>query len=228
MKDALFRCLGLWFLGVLAIPAQAATVTFNYDVVFSSGAVAPDGPSPYLTATFDDGGSAGSVTLTMTVAGTVNAADVDQIYFNFDPSLDLSQLSFAYGGGSTGPAAAGGGNNGIFVGTDAYQADGDGLFDIYLNFPPPPGQQTARWNAGETVIYTITSTQAITAQSFSFLSAPGGGAGGPFLSAAHFLDTGPYATDSAWVGAVPVPAALWLFGSGLICLARLARRNRTI
>jgi len=223
MKDTLFRYLGLWFLGVLAIPTQAATVTFDYDVVFGSVAVAPDGPSPYLTATIDDGGSPGSVTLTMTVAGTVNAADVDQIYFNFDPSLDISALTFAYGGSSTGPGA-----NDIVTGTDAYMADGDGKFDIYFDFPPPPGDDPARWNAGETVIYTITSSEAITAQSFNFLSAPGGGAGGPFLSAAHFLETGASGSDSAWVGAasVPVPAALWLFGSGLIGLIGVARRDR--
>lgn len=210
---------------VASSPVQAGTVTFNYDVVFSAGSVAPDGPAPYLTATFDDGNTPGSVNLAMTISADVGGADVDDLYFNFDPSLDLNALTFLYDGSSTGPAAAGGGNNGIFVGSDAFQADGDGLFDINFNFPPPPGN--VRWMAGQTVIYDITSTDAITAQSFQFFSAPAGGAGGPFLSAAHFLSTGPTEGDSAWVGAVPVPAAVWLFGSGLVGLVGVARRRRS-
>jgi hypothetical protein len=210
----------------LASISQASTVTFNLGSVFSANAVAPNGPSPYLTAVIDDGGSSGSVTLTMTVASTVGGATVDEMYLNFNPSLDLSQLSFSYDGTSTGPAASGGGTNGIYTGTDAFQADGDGKYDILFDFPPPPGTQSARWQAGETVSYTITSTQAITASSFAFLSAPGGNAAGPFYAAAHFQQTGPTGGDSAWVGAVPVPAALWLFGSGLLALTGIARRKR--
>ncbi len=221
-------CLGLAALisASVILPAQANTLSLNYGQVFSTGSVAPDGGAPYLTATFDDGNTPGSVTLTMSVSPTVGGADVDELYFNFDPTLDLTQLAFAYNSASsTGPAAAGGGNNGIFVGVDAFQADGDGKFDINLNFPPPPGTGASRWNGGETVIYNITSTESITADSFRFLSAPGGGAGGPFLSAAHFLSTGLNGNDSAWVGAVPIPAAVWLFISGLLGLVGLARNR---
>ncbi|NOQ89498.1 MAG: VPLPA-CTERM sorting domain-containing protein, partial [Gammaproteobacteria bacterium] len=82
--------------------------------------------------------------------------------------------------------------------------------------------------AGETVIYTITSAEAIEASSFNFLSAPGGNAAGPFLAASKWQSTGPLGEDSAWVGAnvVPVPAAVWLFGSGLIGLIGFARRKK--
>lgn len=142
--DRLNKWIGAAVMAVASIPVHAATLTFNYDQVFSSGAVAPVGPSPYLTAILDDGDTPGSVTLTMTVATTVGVAAVDDMYFNFDSSLDLNQLLFAYDQSSSGPAAAGQGNNGIFVGSNSYQADGDGLFDIRFNFPPPPGNASAR------------------------------------------------------------------------------------
>lgn len=210
-------------------PAYATTLTLNFGDVFSSGAVAPVGPSPWLTAVFDDGGTPGSVTLTMTVANTVGVAAVDEVYFNLDPLFNASLLSFSYmSGSSTGPATGNQGNNGIFTGTNQFQADGDGLYDIYFNFPPPPGTNSSRWTAGEVVTYNITSSQAITASSFDFLSAPGGGAAGPFTGAAHVLSTGPSGADSAWiaVSAVPLPATAWLFASGLLGLIGIARKSR--
>ena len=206
-------------------PVQAATVTFNYGSSF--GQTAPDGPAPYATSVFDDGGGSGTVILTMTASSSIGAADITQMYFNFDPTLDLVNLEFTYEAGlSDGPAAAGGGGNGVFTGTDAFQADGDGKYDILFDFPPPPGN--TKWMAGETVVYTITSTDAITASSFNYLSAPGGNAAGPFLSVARFQSTGD-GSDSDWVGAgvIPIPAAVWLFGSGLLGLIGIARRKAT-
>ena len=53
------------------------------------------------------------------------------------------------------------------------------------------------------------------------------GSGGGFLESDHFT---PYVMNfnNATVSAVPVPAAVWLFGSGLIGLAGIARRSATI
>ena len=209
-------------------PVGATTVTFNLGTVFSSGAVAPDGPAPYATVFFDDGGGFGTVIMTVDVASTVGAADMDQLYLNFDSTFNMALLNFTYDPASTGPDAENGElGNGIFVGTDAFQSDGDGAYDILFDFPPPPGASAFRFSAGETVIYTITSSEAITASSFNFLSAEGGGEG-TYLAAAHFLSTGPDGQDSAWVGAgvIPVPAAVWLFGSGLLGLIGVARRKK--
>jgi hypothetical protein len=207
------------FLAALAaMPAQAATVTFDYGVSF--GAVSPDGPAPWATSVFDDGGGSGSVTLTMSVAASVNLADVTAMYFNLDPSIDPTSLAFTRDSG-TGPTAA---NTSIQTGTDNFQADGDGQYDILFDFPPPPGQQDARFNAGEDLVYTITGP-GITANSFNFFATPAGEFG-PYLSVARFQDTGPLQEDSDWVGAVPVPAAVWLFGSGLLGLVGIARRKR--
>lgn len=207
-----------------AAPAGAATVTFNFGTVFTTGAVAPDGPAPYATAVFDDGDGTGTVQLTLTSSGSVGIADLTQAYFNLDPTLDPTLLSFAYNiGSSTGPEAFGGGNNGVFTGVDAFQSGGGGLYDILFDFPT---DAASTFDVGERVVYTITSPDAITAGSFNFLSTFGGGAGN-HLAATKWQSTGPSGLDSAWVGAsaIPVPAAVWLFGSGLIGLVGVARRK---
>lgn len=72
-------------------PLQAATVTFKYDV--NSGSVSPGGPAPFTTAVFDDGGIAGTVALTMSVAGAVNITDATRMYLNLDPLVDPESLS---------------------------------------------------------------------------------------------------------------------------------------
>jgi hypothetical protein len=215
----MFKTSAIAVFGLFSLQASAASVTFLYTESF--GAAAPDGPAPYATATFDDGGSAGSVTLTMNVAPTVNLADVTLMYFNLDPVLDPTTLTFTRDSG-TGPSAA---NTTIYTGIDAFKAGGDGSYDIVFDFPPPPGNDAAKFNAGEDLVYTITGT-GITASSFNFFGAPGpGSAAGPYLSVARFQSTGPDQSGSDWVGAVPVPAAVWLFGSGLLGLVGVARRR---
>jgi hypothetical protein len=201
---------------------QAATVTFNYNQSF--GAVSPDGPSPYATAVFDDAISPGAVTLTMTVAPSVNLADVTGMYFNLDPALDSNNLMFARTGGD-GPTAD---DTTITTGTDHARAGGDGFYDILFDFPPPSGQQDRRFNAGETLVYDISGIVGLTALDFNFFGTHGPSADnpGPYLSVARFQDTGPDQNGSDFVGAVPVPAAVWLFGSGLLGLVGIARGRR--
>ena len=217
----------LLVLGALLIsPAQATSVTFNLGTVFSDDSIAPDGTAPYATVVFDDGGTSGSVTMTLTVSPNVGQAILTELYINFDPDLDLGALELEYDETSTGDEAS----NPINIGTNAFQADGDGLYDILFDFPPPPemGGNDEFLSAGEVVIYDIISEDAINANSFNFLSAPGGNDNGPFLAAVKFNRTGPLQEDSAWVGAgvIPVPAAVWLFGSGLIGLVGVARRRK--
>jgi len=208
-----------------ATSIQASIVTFELGTVFSSGSVAPDGPAPYGTVVFDDGGTAGSVDMTVSLASTIGSANMTQLYINFDSALDLNNLLFTFDSvSSTGPEADNKGDNGIFTGFEAFQSDGDGAYDILFDFPPPKGQ--TKFQAGETVVYTITSSEAIIADSFNFLSSEGGSEG-TYMAASKFNSTGQGNQDSAWVGAspVPVPAAVWLFGSGLIGLVGFARRK---
>ncbi len=200
---------------------NAATLQLDFGVSFGDpldpGTAAPDGPAPWMTAFFDDGGIAGSVTLTLSVAGTVGGAEVTEVYLNVDDAIGGANLTITPAGG-TGPTAA------ISTGTDNFKADADGWYDILFDLPPPGGD---RFTAGETLIYDITAT-GLLASSFNFLSTPDPvDPNGPFLGAAKFQSTGEFGEQSDWVGAVPVPAAVWLFGSGLLGLVGVARRKRS-
>ena len=240
MNSGLITLPAAALLGALvAMPAQAAPVTFLYTESF--GAVPSNGIAPYATATFDDGGSPGTVTLTMQVAPTVGAADVTAMYFNLHPFLDPALLSFTRISG-TGPTA---GETDILTGYNEHRAGPDGFYDIQFDFPPFSGSQAAPFNAGEDLVYEI-SLPGLDAQTFNVFGSPGPGMGnpGPFLSVARFQDT--FDGGRGWVGAVPVPAsvgavlvpdpvgavpvpaAVWLFGSGLLGLIVLARRKNAV
>ncbi len=236
MLIGLFACLPL-------ASVQAGSLTLEFDTSFGNpldpDTAPPDGTGPWLTAVFDDGGLAGSVTLTLTV-GDIGLGDVGSVYLNLDPIVDPTSLTFAVIGG-TGPAAATGSYDpppGLLA--NGFQADGDGLYDIWFEFPPPPGNQAARFNANETLIYTITdTTNTLIANSFNFLSAPSldpNSTKGPFLAAAKVLDTGSSTVPcvggdgecSDWIAppsaVIPVPASVWLFGSALGLLGWMRRK----
>jgi MYXO-CTERM domain-containing protein len=199
-----------------AVPVRATTVTYDLSVEFS-GATPPAGAAPWLRATFDDGGGAGSVTLTLAAVNLVGGEFVSDWDFNLDPALNPASLSFSA------PTKTGTfGDPVITFGVDAFQADGDGRYDIEVEFDTaPPGD---RFGAGESVQYTITGIATLTASSFDFLSAPAGGSG-PFPTAAHVQGIGPEGANSGWV-TVPEPAAAWLalLGVGAAVARRATRR----
>lgn len=221
--------LGAALAGVLALPcipvAQASTVTFNYSAIISGDT--PAGTSPWIKATFDDGGGTGTVNLTITTSGLTGSENVTGMYFNLDPALNPTSLSFSFTAlGSTGPAATSIQTTAAEPPSSAFKADGDGLYDILFNFPTGSG-----FNANETVKYSITGIASLTASSFNFLSAcgnPSCSGPGNYYAAAKVQNT-PGPTGSSWiasnVGVVPIPAAVWLFGSGLLGLIGLARRK---
>lgn len=202
-------------LGASAV--QAAVVTFDYNYAFSGSA--PASAAPWLRATFDDHGTTGNVSLTVTANGLVPGEFLSQLYLNLNPSLNATSLVFSYQGSSTAPAAS------VSTGTNAYKADGDGYYDILLNFPPPPGTQ--KFDAGEQAVYTITGIASLSANSFYALSAPGSGSNaGPFYSAAHVQ--GLSGGGSSWLApvAVPLPMAVWLFAPAAMGLFGFTRRKK--
>jgi len=218
--------LGAMVVAAMALPvsASATVLTFSLDVEFS-GATPPAGATPWITATFDDSfGGANTVRLTMSATNLVGTEFISEWSFNFDPGLDPTLLTFAP------VSVAAVGATTISTGVNAFQADGDGKFDILFDFPPPPGTFTSKFTAGETVIYDLTYVSPITVAAFDFGSAPGGGQG-TFKSAAHIQGIGASGNDSGWIGPgngdmkMPEPASLMIFAFGLMGLGFAARRR---
>ena len=219
--------------------ANASTLTLEFDTSFGDPSdpdtAPPDGAAPWLTAVFDDSNTAGSVTLTMTVSANIGIAEITQVYFNLDDSMDAANLTITRNAGSsTGPV-----ENSIGQATDAFKAANDGFLDILIDLPPPGGD---RFGAGEVLVYDITDIDnLILASSFDFLSAPDPGEAnptGPWVAAAKVSSTGsntvqcdslngPIGQCSDWIAPspIPVPAAVWLFGSALGLLGWMRRKT---
>lgn len=218
------RAKSIRFLGVAAaglgllipVSAQAGTITFDLIVEFSGG-TAPEGAAPWLTVTLDDGGTPGSVDLTLADTNLTDAEFVMEWELNLDPALDLNALVFSA------PTKTGAFTDPIInTGVDAFMADGDGFFDIQFLFDNSDGAPT-RFGVGDSVDYTITGIPSLTASSFDFLSKMGAGQGA-FETAAKIGAIGPN-DESGWIS-VPEPGSLVCLCLGASIL--LGRRRRRI
>jgi hypothetical protein len=234
------KCLGLWRppLAALAVVTAAtllvacgpgtasAALTFDFDFEFSGG-TPPAGPTPWITAVFTDSGP-NTVTLTLSGPNLVGVEKVTGWYFNVDPAVSIGSLDIDQDPPGLGAPSA----SGISIATNAFKADGDGEYDILIEFPSGP--PAAIFGAGDVAVFVITGS-GITANSFDFLSNPAGGHG-PFKAAAHVQGIGPNGANSGWVApddgnnpqAAPEPAtiasALVLVPLGLLAAARRRRR----
>jgi len=205
---------------VCSVPVSAAIVSFDMSVIFGDDGGVPTNPSPWLNATFDDGETPGTVTLTVTVLNLVGPEKVGGVYFNLDPVFDQDDLdAMAF----SAPSKTGSGDSpwfndpGISKVIDGYKADGDGYFDILIDFHDD-GPSKA-FTAGDAVEYTITLA-SLTANSFDFPSAVSGGQG-VYNAAAHLKGLGEF-EESAWV-TTPEPATICLLGIGGLLLRRKRR-----
>ena len=207
---------------VLAGGARGAIISFGL-VEEYSGATPPEAtvPPPWLTVTLDDGAddTDGIVTLILAATNLTGSEKVNEWCLNLDPVFDPTNLVF------TNPVKTGAFDNPtISTGTDAYQADGDGLFDIEFAFDHT-GNASNNFGAGESIQYTVTlsSGGTLKASSFDCLSKDAGGHG-PYLTAAHVLSIANDPDgDSGWV-TTPEPATLAFVSLGAVGL--LARRRR--
>ncbi|MCK5113891.1 MAG: PEP-CTERM sorting domain-containing protein [Phycisphaerae bacterium] len=211
-------CSCVFVLGILfgSGSAHGTMLSFDLSIEFS-GATPPVGATPWLKATFDDGGTPGSVNLKLTTPNLSGTEFVSVWSFNLDPTLNLGDLAFSAPtktGAFTDPV--------ISTGVDAFKANGDGYYDIKLAFAKGGGT-SKRFGVGDAVEYTITGIPSLTSSSFDFLSKPGGGHG-PYTTAAHVQSIGSGGEDSGWV-TVPEPATMSLVLLGGVGIL-LRRRKR--
>lgn len=148
---------------------------------------------------------------------------VDELYLNTS-AAPLSGTSFnCFNCGAIG----GVGNLGILFGSNAYNADGGGSYDIKIELPNAASDPN-RLTAGETIIFDVFSTTVgFNSDSFLVFADPLGG-NGPFQIAAHIQGTGPNQSDSDFITdqTIPEPGTLLLLSSGLFGVAAGLRRWR--
>lgn len=213
MRDLKHSVVGALLAGAAAIalsaPSALAGIVFELDTEFS-GADEPEGPPPWLRATFDTIG-VDTVGLTMETIGLVEEENVDVWYFNLDPSLDPTALSIVYHSGQAADT--------VGTGTNAFKADGDGFFDICFEFP----DSGDRFTGGEVSRYVFSGIAGLTEDSFNFPSRRlPQDEDTDIFSAAHIrsIDTTDNDNDgSGWISGgeggrdgtpfIPVPPAAW-------------------
>ena len=194
-----------------AFTVQADPVTFTLGGADFSGPTANTGGN--ITVHIQN--IAGGVRVTVTNNLVDPGAFLGALYLN----TSVAPLVGAVGT-CVSCAATGGQTMTFNFGSDAFQADGDGRYDILVDFSTAAA---SRLTPGETIVFDITSTTpGFTSDSFLVFSAPGGG-NGPFQAAAHIQGLPDGGSD--FVSEVPEPASLLLLGSGLIGVATGLRRR---
>ncbi|HEX5886453.1 MAG TPA: PEP-CTERM sorting domain-containing protein [Pyrinomonadaceae bacterium] len=195
-----------------AMTAQADPVTFVLGGADFSGPTANTGGD--ITVHIQN--IAGGVRITVTNNLVDPGAFLSALYLN----TSVAPLAAALGT-CVSCAATNGQTMTFNFGSDAFQADGDGRYDILIDFSTVAAD---RLLAGEVIIFDITSTTVgFTSDSFLVFSAPGGG-NGPFRAAAHIQSLPDGQSD--FISEVPEPTSMILLGTGLATLAAGLRKRR--
>ncbi len=214
-------------LGMLAVSSAVsahAAMSTPLNIEFSGGVPPASPATPWVSATFENE-TGGTVLMTLTAPHLTNPEQMESFYFNFNDTLAVQNLSFQLVSAGSFALPT------IDLSQNAFKADGDGQYDIRLNFATSGGSGQT-FGQGDTLVYRLSYTSAIDASQFGYLSSPSGGHG-PFYAAAHIQNTG--WGQSGWIGATelvplaPVPEAPTLLAAASLVgvfLVRLFRRHR--
>ncbi len=212
--------------GFARAPAYA-DFTLNFDSGNTFAGTAPAGSLSVSFLTVDGGVE---LTIVSSLVGNEQLDPRKALYLNFNPSKDVTKLSFALLSSSGLSKTAK-----VLTGSDKFKAGGlGGKFDILLTYK----KRTQAFREGESQTYLITSSDgAIEASDFEYLSDPQHQQGGGLEGAVHVQNTGDH--DSGWVGGtsfgaaevptpVPVPptAIMAMVGMASLGLTRLRRFRR--
>ncbi len=190
---------------LVASSAQASfSISFGLDDEFSGGTAPASTVVPWVAAEFETVGS--DVRITLSAPNLTATESVLGFYFNFDDSLSVGSLSLSVlssSGSFTSPT--------INRQSNEYKADGDGRYDIRLDFASG-GNPANTFSQSDELVLLATYTGGVHPDDFLFLSAPAGGHG-PFYAAAHIQNTPAGGGQSGWISAstfvvVPEPATL--------------------
>ncbi len=177
----------------------------------SLGGSGADLPDNALVLTFVNNGTD---TVRLTIDGAnlpVGTGKLSDVWFNLDPSLNITSFTYVSGvvaqSTSTGSFNVGG---------------GAGNFDVLFEYSP--AGPTGDFFSGSSSVYDLVGA-GLTESLFNFLSS----GASPLAAAFHLNITGNVIDDEEQGGhygatsVIPIPAALWLFGSSLLGLAAFKR-----
>ena len=190
--------------------ANATSILFEYDNQYYGDAILPE-DTTFLTAVFDDDtGDPNTVRLTMSVIDVPDGDSATAWYFNIDPTLDLTLLSFDPVDNSDSTP------QNILTGFDAFTTVSgvSGNFDMLFEFPTRNNKGGIyKFTIDESVTYDIIYTSPIDVNAFNVENESG------FKTAA--IITGSLAEVD-----LPEPATVLFLGVALLGLGALRRKFR--
>lgn len=204
MKKTVLLVCGLALVLLFKMPTGAAVIPLTD--AFATGL----GIGDYGNVTLTEVGGKVQFDIILDTSSLGSDADIFLVYFNtVDQKVGLNIASST----PSGSLSYSFNNSDEF-----YKADGDGYFDGVVDF----GSGTPWYNSAS---FSLGADSHLNID--DFLVGSVGGEKGSFQLAIHVQSTAT-TSGSEFIGgnAVPIPGAVWLLGSGIICIAGVRRKYR--